>query len=129
MIGRSVHLTPSGIDFDEHVFQLGQGTVVRAAGSLIFPRCCTPRHLSLMENSKRNHRDTPAARVDLTSYGPHAAIWAAMQGGPLSPLRNKMLLGDVGVQRLSGNCRQLPVEEGEKLVKFKAQRFGLKALW
>ena len=39
MIGRSVHLTPSGIDFDEHVFQLGQGTVVRAAGSLIFPRC------------------------------------------------------------------------------------------
>ena len=38
VIGRSVHLTPSGIDFDEHVFQLGQGTVVRAAGSLIFPR-------------------------------------------------------------------------------------------
>lgn len=62
VVGRSVHLTPSGIDFDEHVFQLGQGTVVRAAGSLIFPR-------------------------------------------------------------------QLPVEEGEKLVKFKAQRFGLKALW
>ncbi|CAL5219937.1 g1869 [Coccomyxa viridis] len=62
VIGRSVHLTPSGIDFDEHVFQLGQGTVVRAAGSLIFPR-------------------------------------------------------------------QLPVEEDERLVKFKAQRFGLKALW
>lgn len=39
VVGRSVHLTPSGIDFDEHVFQLGQGTVVRAAGSLIFPRC------------------------------------------------------------------------------------------
>ena len=38
MVGRSVHLTPSGLDFDEHVFQLGQGTVVRAAGSLIFPR-------------------------------------------------------------------------------------------
>lgn len=38
VIGRNVHLTPSGIDFDEHVFQLGQGTVVRAAGSVLFPR-------------------------------------------------------------------------------------------
>jgi hypothetical protein len=61
-IGRSMHLTPSGIDFDEHVFQLGQGTVVRAAGSVLFPR-------------------------------------------------------------------QLPVEEGESLVQFRVQKFGLKALW
>lgn len=61
-IGRAVHLTPSGIDFDEHVFQLGQGTVVRAAGSVLFPR-------------------------------------------------------------------QLPVEEGEQLLNFRVQRFGLKALW
>ncbi|CAL8467963.1 g7501 [Coccomyxa elongata] len=61
-VGKSVHLTPSGIDFDEHVFRLGQGTVMRAAGSVLFPR-------------------------------------------------------------------QLPVEEGEKLVNFKVQRFGLKALW
>ena len=37
-IGRSVRLTPSGVDFDEHVFQLGQGTVIRAAGSVLFPR-------------------------------------------------------------------------------------------
>lgn len=37
-IGRAVHLTPSGIDVDEHVFKLGQGTVVRAAGSVLFPR-------------------------------------------------------------------------------------------
>ena len=37
-IGRHVRLTPSGIDFDEHVFQLGQGTVIRAAGSVLFPR-------------------------------------------------------------------------------------------
>ena len=61
-VGRSVHLTPSGIDFDEHVFRLGEGTVMRAAGSVLFPR-------------------------------------------------------------------QLPVEEGEKLVNFRVQRFGLKALW
>ena len=85
MIGRSVHLTPSGIDFDEHVFQLGQGTVVRAAGSLIFPRCCAPRHMSLMamcrniENLQRNHRGAPAAQVYAISYGQDAAIWAAMQ--------------------------------------------------
>ena len=57
------------------------------------------------------------------------AILVAMQGGLLPPLHSKTLLGDVGVQILSGHCRQLPVEEGEKLVKFKAQRFGLKALW
>ncbi len=50
VVGRSVHLTPSGIDFDEHVFQLGQGTVVRAAGSLIFPRypfvCFSQAHIA-----------------------------------------------------------------------------------
>lgn len=52
VVGRSVHLTPSGIDFDEHVFQLGQGTVVRAAGSLIFPRypfaCFSPVQFALI---------------------------------------------------------------------------------
>ena len=35
----------------------------------------------------------------------------AMQGGSLSPLHSKILSEDVGVQSLSGHCRQLLVEK------------------
>lgn len=137
VIGRSVHLTPSGIDFDEHVFQLGQGTVVRAAGSLIFPRCCAHAHWSLMSVAEDNKTSKPyesseyplAAHVGVIPCCQATVFLVAMQGGPLSLLQSKILLGDEGVPGLSDTCRQLPVEEGEKLVKFKPQRFGLKALW
>ena len=71
----------------------------------------------------------PATHVCLKSCGQEIAVSVALQGGPLSPLHSKILVRGLGVQKLSVDCRQLPVEEGEKLVKFKAQRFGLKALW
>ena len=71
----------------------------------------------------------PAASLCLMLCSQDIAILVAMQEASLSPEHSKILSGDVGMQTLSGHCRQLPVEEGEKLVKFKAQRFGLKALW
>jgi hypothetical protein len=37
-VGSGVHLSPSGIDFDQRIVTLGQGTSVRFAGHAAFPR-------------------------------------------------------------------------------------------
>ncbi|KAK9812019.1 hypothetical protein WJX73_009191 [Symbiochloris irregularis] len=37
-VGKNIHLTPSGLDFDEHVWHIGRGMALRAGGSAQFPR-------------------------------------------------------------------------------------------
>ena len=138
VIGRSVHLTPSGIDFDEHVFQLGQGTVVRAAGSLIFPRCfssCDPLPgrvvmVLLQPHHAANARDQRVVQSHLCICTALFFDECMRWGWDISDICSSIVCKRLSsVVKARSACRQLPVEEGEKLVKFKAQRFGLKALW
>ena len=37
-VGYGTHLTPSGLDFDEHSWYLGGGTSLRTGASIGFPR-------------------------------------------------------------------------------------------
>ena len=37
-MGRGTHLTPSGLDFDEHSWYLGAGTSLRTGASIGWPR-------------------------------------------------------------------------------------------
>ncbi|CAN6469794.1 unnamed protein product [Victoria cruziana] len=42
--GSGFHLTPGGLEFDEHLLRIGKYTTVRAAASFNFPRQLPPEN-------------------------------------------------------------------------------------
>eukprot|EP01018_Ginkgo_biloba_P000255 Gb_41159 [translate_table: standard] len=41
-LGSGFHLTPGGLEFDEHVMKIGKYTTMRVAASILFPRRLPP---------------------------------------------------------------------------------------
>ncbi|KAF3773113.1 hypothetical protein EJ110_NYTH56123 [Nymphaea thermarum] len=55
--GSGFHLTPGGLEFDEHLLRIGKYTTVRVAASLNFPRRLPPEE------------DEKLFKIDIRSIG------------------------------------------------------------